>query len=192
MSVLFVNNEAQLYDVVNITGFVYNVSPIEIFEKNEHQIRLRKASLKDYTDEFSITFLGNLAEKVEEETTFFLSDLRVSKYMDIRLLKTTETATATASQEISFDTENHADSYHAEVTGYILSVDLDTLKQKLMCPKWKFIVDLYQIVICSSYGNVGLLQKEKWRCFFSASWYLVTYFICTTRYSRGNVWRCIR
>ena len=35
VSVAFVNNEAQLYDIVNITGFVYNVSPIEIVEKNE-------------------------------------------------------------------------------------------------------------------------------------------------------------
>ena len=35
VSVAFVDNEAQLYDIVNITGFVYNVSPIEIVEKNE-------------------------------------------------------------------------------------------------------------------------------------------------------------
>ena len=35
VSVAFVNNEAQLYDIVNITGFVYNESPIEIVEKNE-------------------------------------------------------------------------------------------------------------------------------------------------------------
>ena len=35
VSVAFVNNEAQLYDIDNITGFVYNVSLIEIVEKNE-------------------------------------------------------------------------------------------------------------------------------------------------------------
>ena len=92
VSVAFVNNEAQLYDVVNITGFVYNVSPIEIFEKNEQQISLRKASLKDHTDEISITFFENLAEKVEEQTTFSLTDLRVSKYMNTRLLKTAKTS----------------------------------------------------------------------------------------------------
>ena len=50
MSVAFVNNEAQLYDVVNITGSVYNVSPTEIVEKNEQKISLRKASLKDLKD----------------------------------------------------------------------------------------------------------------------------------------------
>ena len=45
VSVAFANNEALLYDVVNITGFVHNVSPIEFAEKNKQQIDLRKASL---------------------------------------------------------------------------------------------------------------------------------------------------
>ena len=56
VSIAFVNNEAQVYDVVNITGFMYNVSPIEIAEKNQQQISLRKASLKDHTDKISINF----------------------------------------------------------------------------------------------------------------------------------------
>ena len=69
--------------------------------------------------------------------------MRVSKYMNTQLLKTT----ATISQEKCFDIENLTDSNHAEVTGYILSVDLDPLKQKLMCPKCKCIVDPDEIVI---------------------------------------------
>ena len=92
VSVAFKNNEAQLYDVINITEFMYNVSPIEIIEKSEQQVSLRKASLKDHTNEISITFFGNFAEELEDKTTFSLTDdLRVSKYMNIRLLKTTET-----------------------------------------------------------------------------------------------------
>ena len=92
VSVAFKNNEAQLYDVINITEFMYNVSPTETIEKSEQQVSLRKASLKDHTDEISITFFGNLAEELEDKTTFSLTDdLRVSKYMNIRLLKTTET-----------------------------------------------------------------------------------------------------
>ena len=75
VSVAFASNDLQLYDVVNITGFGYNVSPIEIVEKNEQQISLRKASLKDHTDEISITFFGKLAEKVEEQTMLSLTDL---------------------------------------------------------------------------------------------------------------------
>ena len=166
MSVAFVNNEAQLYDIFNITGFVCNVSPIEIVEKNEQQISLRKASLKDHTDE---TFCGNLAEKDGEQTTFFLTDLQVSKYINTRLLKTTETSTATVSPEICYDTENVTDSNRKEVTGYNLSVDFDTLKQKLMSSKRKCIVDSDEIVICSSSNTMTTLDccKKKSDIVFS-------------------------
>ena len=51
MYVAFVNTEAQLYDDVKITGFVYNVNPIEIVEKNEQQFSLRK----DYIDKISLS-----------------------------------------------------------------------------------------------------------------------------------------
>ena len=169
VSVLFVNNEAQLYDVVSITGFVYNVSPIETAEKTEQQIRLRKASLKEHTNEISITSFGHLVEKVEEQTMFSLTDIRLSKYMDIRLLKTTETATGTVSREICFDTENFTDSNHTEVTVYILSVALDTLKQKLMCLKPKCILDLDETVICSFCNTIAALDccKKKSDVVFS-------------------------
>ena len=46
----FVKNEAQLYDTVNITGFVHNESPIETVEKNEQQINSTKPSLKSCFD----------------------------------------------------------------------------------------------------------------------------------------------
>ena len=90
--------------------------------------------------------------------------------MNTRLLKTTETSTATVSQEMCFNTENLTDSNHTEVTGYILSVVLDTLKQKLMCPKCKCIVDPDEIVICSSCNTMALLDccKKKSDVVFSA------------------------
>ena len=45
--------------------------------------------------------------------------------MNTQLLKTTKTSTAIVSQETCFNTEKLTDSNHREVTGYILSVDLD-------------------------------------------------------------------
>ena len=115
--------------------------------------------------------------------------------MNTRLLKTTETSTAAVPQEICLDTKNLTDSNHTEVTGYILSVDLDTLKQKLMRAKCKCIVDADEIVIYSSCNTMTTLdcrKKKSDAVFFSASWFLKTYFICTTGYSCGNVWRSIR
>ena len=85
---------------------------------------------------------------------FSLTDFRVSKYMNTRLLKTTETSTAMVWQKICLDTENLTDSNHREVTGYIL----DTLKQKLMYPKCKCIVDPDEIVICCSCNTMTTLD----------------------------------
>lgn len=62
MYVAFVNTEAQLYDDVNMTGFVYNVSPIEITEKNEQQFSLRK----DYIDKISLS-LETLRRKLKNK-----------------------------------------------------------------------------------------------------------------------------
>ena len=88
--------------------------------------------------------------------------------MNTRLLKTTETSTAAVPQEICLDTKNLTDSNHTEVTGYILSVDLDTLKQKLMYPKCKCIVDPDEIVICSLSNTMTTLDccKRKNKLFF--------------------------
>lgn len=65
MSVAFVNTEAQLYDDVNITGFVSNVSPIEVVEKNEQQFSLRK----DYIDKISLS-LETLRRKLRNKPCF--------------------------------------------------------------------------------------------------------------------------
>ena len=78
--------------------------------------------------------------------------------MNTWLLKTTKTSTATVLEEVFFDTENLTDSICTEITGYIVSVDSDTMKQKLMCPKCKCIVNLNKIVICSSYNTMTTLD----------------------------------
>ena len=58
---------------------------IENVKRNEEQISLRKASLKDHTDEISITFSGNLAEKFKgffilqsKDSVFLLGNLVLS------------------------------------------------------------------------------------------------------------------
>ena len=91
--------------------------------------------------------------------------------MDTQLIKTTETSIATVLQEICFDTKNLTDSKYTEATGYILSVDLDTLKQKLVCPKCKCIVDPDEIMICSSCNTMTPLDccKKKVTLFFQCN-----------------------
>ena len=62
--------------------------------------------------------------------------------MNTWLLKTTKT-TAAVSERVFFNIKNLTDCNHTDVTGYIVSVDLDTLTQKLIRPK-KIVIELMQ------------------------------------------------
>ena len=58
VSMEYINDEAQLYDAVNVTGLVYNISPIKRVKTDEKAICLRKATLKDSSDDTPITAFG--------------------------------------------------------------------------------------------------------------------------------------
>ena len=88
--ITYINNEAQLYERFNVVELVFNLSSIEHVEKDGKILCLWKGSLQDNTDDMSITFLGSLVDHNEEKTAYSLINLRVSKYMFKRPLKTTE------------------------------------------------------------------------------------------------------
>ena len=45
VSVAYINNKAQLYDVVNVSWMVCNISPIETLKTNKRTICLKKSTL---------------------------------------------------------------------------------------------------------------------------------------------------
>ena len=103
----YINNETQLYDFVNVTGLACNITPIERVERNKKAICLRKATLKDNSNDIPITVFGELVDKLKEPATLILTDFRVSKYMTTRLLKSTEMSTIQkAEREIIVDTDD--------------------------------------------------------------------------------------
>ena len=69
VSVVYINNETQLYDFVNETGLVSNITPIVRVETNEKAICLRKATLKDNGNSIPITVFGELVDKLKEPGT---------------------------------------------------------------------------------------------------------------------------
>ena len=79
VTVSHVNNEAQIFDIVNLVAFVVNVLQIETVEKDERVIHLRKATLKDVTDDIPLTLFGSMVDVIEKKSTYMLTDLRVSK-----------------------------------------------------------------------------------------------------------------
>ena len=75
VTVSHVNNETQIFDIVNLVAFVVNVLQIETVEKDERVIHLRKATLKDVTDDIPLTLFGSMVDVIEKKSTYMLTDL---------------------------------------------------------------------------------------------------------------------
>lgn len=74
---------------------------------------------------------GKLFNKLKEPSTLILTDVRVSKFMTTRLWQSTEMSSSQkAEREVIVGTDDIKDSSHAEVTGKIISLELDSLSGK--------------------------------------------------------------
>ena len=45
VTIAHINNESKLYDIVNVTGIIYNPEPVETVDKNEKKNSLKKSYL---------------------------------------------------------------------------------------------------------------------------------------------------
>lgn len=63
----------KLYDVVNLTGLVCNITQIKIVKTNQKTICLRKVTLKVNSDDISMLVFTELVEKGKEKNTFILT-----------------------------------------------------------------------------------------------------------------------
>ena len=118
---------------MNLVTLAFNVSQIQTIKKDGTVIRLRKATLKDATDEIPLTLFSSMVDVIEEKSKYMLRDLWVSKYKFTRLLETTESTKITpGGDELSLDVENVKDSNHERIKGTINSIELDTLVEKYL------------------------------------------------------------
>ena len=106
------------------------------------KIHLRKATLQDKTNDIPIPIFGDLVNQIDNEgMTVTSTDLRVSKYMTIRLLKSTDTTKFQVSdKEMSVDPKDLRDANSKSITATIVSVDLTSLNEHLVCLKCKQII----------------------------------------------------
>ena len=85
-------NELPLFGMVNVKGIVYNIGALETASKDNKLLEFKKASLKDNTGSIPITFYNELTKQLEEGKCYKIIEVRITKYMNQRLLKTTEFA----------------------------------------------------------------------------------------------------
>ena len=159
--ITYINNEAQLYERFNVVELVFNLSSIEHVEKDGKILCLWKGSLQDNTDDMSITFLGSLVDHNEEKTAYLLINLRVSKYMFKRPLKTTESIKITVSdKEIQINKENVSDSTQKNKYGNIVKLEPESLNEKLLYSKCKAAVTPEDdFVICSCGNTMSTIEN---------------------------------
>ena len=123
----------QIFDTVNLVTLAFNVSQIQTIKKDGTVIRLRKATLKDATDDIPLALFSSMVDVIEEKSKYMLRDLWVSKYKFTRLLETTKSTKITpGGDELSLDVENVKDSNHERIKGTINSIELDTLVEKYL------------------------------------------------------------
>ena len=133
-----VENELPLFDMVNVKGIVYSIGALETASKGNKLIEFQKASLKDNTGSMPITFYNELTKQQKEGQCYEIIEVRITKYMTQRLLKTTEFTEISEIEDNSFQlTDDDLNLHQNSLEGKVVSVDLKTLRTQILCKKCK-------------------------------------------------------
>ena len=68
----YINTEGQFY-VVSVTELVCSIMPIEKVETNEETVYLKKATIKENSDDIPITVFSEPVDKVKEQSRLQIS-----------------------------------------------------------------------------------------------------------------------
>ena len=84
-------NECAIYDIVDVTGLIYNLQTAAEQEKDGKPLRIRKEMIKDETRSIEIVLFSSLVDEVSNNTSYDFKKMRVQKFMNDRISKSTET-----------------------------------------------------------------------------------------------------
>ena len=99
-------NECAIYDIVDVTGLVYNLQTEAEHEKDGKRLRIRKGMIKDETLSMEIVLFSSLVDKVSNNTYYDFKKMRVQKFMNDRILKSTETTKVSKNDEVAIFVTN--------------------------------------------------------------------------------------
>jgi len=154
-------NECSLYDIVNVTGIIFGISNLEYCERDGKKIPFRNASFTDKTGTLPLTIFGD-SYKVEEKDCYNVTQLRVSKYLSKRILKTTQsTIIEHAIDAIEVPEEDLVDASKSLATGVIISVDMKSFALKTSCSICRKEIDDVpddECIICEHCQNMVMAE----------------------------------
>ena len=99
-------NEYAIYDIVNVTGLVYNLQKEAEHEKDGKPLRIRRGMIKDETRTIEIVLFSSLVDEVSNNTPYDFKKMRVQKFMNDRILKSTETTKVSKNDEVAIFVTN--------------------------------------------------------------------------------------
>ena len=101
-------------------------------EKDGKPRRIRKGMIKDETGSIEIELFSSLVVEVSNNTSYDFKKMRVQKFMNDRILKSTETTKVSKNDDVAIfvtDEELSVFSYEKTVKAKVVSIDLKTLAQ---------------------------------------------------------------
>ena len=126
-----INNECGIYDIVDITGLLHNLKQETATEKDEKQLRIRKGFIKDEIGSTDIFFFSDIDE-VKNNSCYNVTKLRIQKFMDNRILKTTQTTTVRQNDKANIavtDDKLSASVFQKKLKAKVVKIDGKTVIQ---------------------------------------------------------------
>ena len=160
------NNEKKINELVNVKGLLCNKLEIEYVKKESKQLKLRKAILSDSEDTIPITLFADLADQIENNISYSFTDVRVSKYKQQRLLKTTDVSTVAQLENDILVDASQVQPLIVTATRSISNVQVNTIEEITVCSQCKNPVEIQDgCATCHSCYNMeseqDCLQRER-------------------------------
>ena len=156
-------NECAIHDIVDVTGLVYNLQTKAEHEKDGKPLRIQKGMIKDETGSIEIVLFSSLVDEVSNNTCYDFKKMRVQKFMNDHILKSTETTKISKNDNVAISVtgeELSAFSYEKTVKAKVISIDLKTLTQTYLSPVCSAPVSINNAVAWCEKCDNALSQSQ--------------------------------
>ena len=159
-------NECAIYDMANVKGIVYNLKNETTVSKEGQLLRCWKGMMKDDQDKISLVLFDELIDDAEYKKYYEFKKLRVQRFINKRLLRSTEKSTALAIKNSGTQvTENEAvESEESRIQAKVCETDMKTLVQTFLYPEWISLLEIENVTNwcnnCENLASKSLCQEK--------------------------------
>ena len=135
------------------------------YKKDGKPLHIQKGMIKDETGSIKIALFSSLVDEVSINTFYDFNKMRVQKFMNDCILKSTDTAMVSKNDYVAIfvtDEELSAFSYEKTVKAEVLSIDLKTMTQPYLCHVCSAPVSINSAAaLCEGCDNASSLSQCK-------------------------------